>query len=120
MGDDGFGLDAVGGGVVGLLDQQRMRVGVVVQAGHVPEVEGEVHGGFAVGSEEGAVLGGVLIGEHVDVHGTLDGKDGSFDLNFHAVAGAAGDGEAVLFGEGEDFVVLGLRGAELCCELGGG
>ncbi len=35
---------------------------IVVEAGDVPEFEGEIGGGLAVGSVEGAVLGGVLEG----------------------------------------------------------
>ena len=119
VGDDGFGLDAVGGGVIIFADEEGMRDGVVFEAGDVPEIEGQTGGGLAIGGVEGAILGGVLVGDHVDVKGALDGEDAALDLNFHAIAGASGDGEAVGFGEAEDFVVLGLRGAEFCGELGG-
>ena len=89
------GVDAVGFGVVALADEQRVRDGVVVEAGDVPELEGQIGGGLAVGRVEGAVLGRMLVGPHAHVEGSLDGGDGAFDLDVHAVAGAADDGEAV-------------------------
>jgi hypothetical protein len=100
-------------------DEKRMRDGVVFEARDVPEIEGQAGGGLAIGGEEGAILGGVLVGEHVDVKSVLYGEDVALDLDFHAIAGASGDGEAVGFGEAEDFVVLGLGRTELCGELGG-
>ena len=44
----------------------------------------------------------------------------ALDLDVHAIAGAAGDGEAVGLGEEDDGVVVGLGGAEAGGELAWG
>ena len=55
MGDDVLCVDAMGLGVVALLDEHGMRDGVVVQTGDVPERKGRSGGGLAVGRVERAV-----------------------------------------------------------------
>ncbi len=55
---------------------------------------------------------------HVDVESSLDGGDRAADLDVHAVAAAANDGEAVKFGEVDDGIILRLRWSEPLGEFG--
>jgi hypothetical protein len=89
--------------------------GVIVEAGDVPELEGEIDAGLAVGSEEDAVFSGVLVGAQGEVKSLVDGGYGSGDAEVEAVGRGGDDGEAVFLGEGDDGVVVVLRG----CEGGG-
>src|ERR1700691_1436355 len=105
----------VGVGIVG--EASGFWDGVVVESGDVPELEGQVDGGLAVGREEAAVLSGMLIRAHGNVEGLLDGGDGSCDVEVDAIGRGGDDGEAVLPGEIDDGVVVVLGGAEFRGEL---
>ncbi len=112
------GIDAVGLRIVVFVLKQGMGNGVVVEAGDVPKVEGQVDRGLAVGTEEGAVLRGVLIGTHVHMERGFNGCYGAFDLHIHGVARAANDLEAVSLGEADHGVVVLLGGAKLAVNSG--
>ena len=60
--------------VVALLNEHRMRDGVVVQAGDVPEAERQVYRRLPVWTEKGAILGGMLVGTQSHMEGPLDGR----------------------------------------------
>ena len=113
MGDDVLGVDTMGRCIVALLDEHRMRDGVVVQTGDVPEVERQVRRRLAIRGIEGAVLGGVLIGAHAHMEGSLDGRNGAFDLHIHAIACAADYAEAIHLREANDRVIVFLAGTKL-------
>ena len=112
------GLDAVRLGVVALLDVERMRDGIVVQTGDVPERERQVGAGLAVRPVEDAILGGMLVGQQVHVEGRFDGRNRSLDLHLHAIARSANHGESMLLNVTHDCVILFLRGAKPRRELG--
>ena len=102
-----------------LLTRRGSRDGVVIEAGDVPEAEGQVQCGFAIGTEEGAVLGRVLIGAHVHVEGGFNVGHGSLDLDFHAVARPADDLKAVGLCETDHSVVVILGGPNLAVNSAG-
>src|SRR5580658_9212697 len=83
--------------VVALLDEQRMRDGVVIQTGDVPERELQPCRRLAVWAEEGASLRGMLIRPHSYMEGTFDRRHGTFDLHIHAVACSTNNHETVRF-----------------------
>jgi hypothetical protein len=105
----------IGIGIVG--EAGGLRDGEVVEAGDVPELEGKVDGGFAVGCEEGAIFGRMLPGAQGDVEGLLDGGDGAGDVEVDTIGRSGDDGEAVFIGEIDDSAVVVFGGTELRGEL---
>ena len=116
---DLFRLDAVGGCVVALFHEQGMRDGEVVEAGDVPESEGQVGRGLAIRAVKGAIFGRVPIGVHGDVEGAFYRGNGAFDLHIHAIARTAGDGEAARREVAYDGFIVLFGGAEHGSEFGG-
>src|SRR5277367_3156652 len=91
--------------------------GIIVEAGDVPELEREIDHGLAIGGEEVAVFRGVMVDAHAHVEGDLDVGYRAFDLDFHSVARAADDREAVSFRVTNDRVIVFLSGTKLGSEF---
>ena len=96
-----------------------MRIGEVVQPGDVPELERQVDGGFTVSGKVVLAFDSVTIGVQLDVEGVLNLGRRAADLDFVSAAGPADNGKAILFGEGDDAVVILLRGSEPVSEFCG-
>src|SRR5262249_48539779 len=97
----------------------RMRNRIIVQPGDVPELNIQVGARFAVRTVEGSILGRVLIGQQCHMECGFDGRNGAFDLNFHAIARSADHREAVRERVLHYRVVVALRWAELFGEFSG-
>ena len=117
---DGTGIEAVKLGIFALLHEQRVRNRVVVQTRNVPEVERQSCGRLLIGSIKHPVLGGVLIGPHIDVKRRFDGRNRGLDEDAHGVARAADDGETGRFGELHQRLIVLLGRAKPLGELGRG
>ena len=85
----------------------------------MPEAEEQVDRGLDIGTVEGAIFRGMLVGAHAYMEGRFDGRHAAFDLDIHAVTRASNDLQAVVLREAEDGVIVLLRGAEAGGELRG-
>src|SRR5271169_4743825 len=89
------GIDPMGLRVVAFLDVQRMRLGIVVQTGDVPELKRQVHGRLPVHRKECAAFGGVPVDIHVHMKGFLDICHSACKPKISAVEGPADDLKAI-------------------------
>jgi hypothetical protein len=89
-----------------------MRFGIVIQSSNVPEREGQVHSGFAVGRVEGAILGGILIDSETHVKGLLDVGHPADELQVPAVTASADNFKAARLGECDQGIPIFLARAK--------
>ena len=68
------------------MPERGARYRIVIQSGDVPQADGQVHRGLAVGSIKCSVFGRMLIKTHGDVEGSLNVCHWSFKLYVHGVA----------------------------------
>src|SRR5271168_1987315 len=114
---DFVGIDSMSLGVVALLNEHRMRSGVIVQAGDVPETERQVYCRFAVRRIKRASLRGVLVGAQIHVESFFDARYCADEPQVHGITGAAGNLKAAGFRERHQRVPFFLAGSESCREL---
>src|ERR1700733_8831180 len=69
--------------------------GIVIQTGNVPERERQPNRRFAVRSKECPVFSAMLVDSHAHTEGSLYGRNGTFHLKIHSIAGAANNSKAV-------------------------
>src|SRR5208337_3174244 len=102
----------VGVNLLWVVNESWTRNRIVLQARDMPQLERQVHRGLPIRRIEGAVLRGVLVDTHGDVEGSLDACYCSCNLHVHAIAGSAGDLEAVRFRETNHSVIILLAGTK--------
>ncbi len=94
-----------------------MRQREVIQAGDVQQRHIEIKRRLAVGSVEGAVLGGMLIDAESDVEGVLNVCRRAFDIDDHAIGGGVDHGQAIGLRETKHGGVVGFSGTKSAGEL---
>src|SRR5580698_6767728 len=106
------GIDPMGLRVVTFLDVQRMRLGIVVQTGDVPQLKRQVHCRLPVHRKECAAFGGVPVDIHVYMEGSLDIRHRTCKPKISAVEGPADDLKAARFRESNQGIPILLAGTE--------
>src|SRR5271165_3179426 len=83
----------------------------------MPQAERQIRRRLLIRSIEYAILRRVLVRPHVQMESSLDGRDRSLNLDFHAIARAADDSKPVGLGKANHRIIVLLGRAEPLREL---